>query len=308
MLNPSDTASAMRTLAQGLGNLELLARQLVEGFITGLHKSPYHGFSVEFAQHKAYNPGESLRYVDWKLYGRTDRLYTRQFEEETNLRCMLVLDASASMYFPEPGLDKLRFATLSAACLAYMIHRQRDAVGLTAFSDEVLEQTRIRSTSVHLHGLLASLEGLSKVKSIQSKGTDLPEVLHRLADQLGQRAMVVVLSDMLQPGREEEVFTALQHLRHNRHEVILFHITHGPTEVDLDLPDRDTIFIDAETGHRLEARPSEVKAAYTASVAAWHEQVRQKCIQNRIDLIEADTTRGVGPVLQGYLVKRQKAG
>ena len=287
-------------------NLELMARQLVDGFITGLHKSPYHGFSVEFAEHKAYNPGQSLRHIDWKLYGRTDRLYTRTYEEETNLRCMLLVDASPSMYYPRPGYDKLRFAVIAAACIATIVQRQRDAVGLGIFADTMLEQTRIRSTGAHVFGMFGILQRWVQAEPPTVQPTYVAAILHQVAEQMGQRALVVLFSDMLQPGQEDEVFAALQHLRHNKHEVLLFHTTHASTEMHLSLPDKPLLLIDAETGERMKMQPAELQEAYSKQMATWQHDIVLKCAQNRIDLVDVDVEKGISAVLQAYLAKRAR--
>jgi uncharacterized protein (DUF58 family) len=286
--------------------LELRARGLVEGFITGLHKSPYHGFSVEFAEHKAYNPGESLRHIDWKLYARTDRLYSRRYEEETNLRAVLTIDVSGSMYYPRPGHQKLQFALLASACIAWMLHRQRDAVGLALFDSELREQTRLRSTAQHLQGLFSILEKWGGAPAPASGSTDVASALHTLADTLGQRALVVVFSDMLQTAQSEEVFSSLQHLRHNKHEVLVFHTLFAPLELKLDIPNRPTRLINPEDGQTLDINPSDLRERYQEAVTANRHQLRLKCAANRIDFIETDVEKGVNPILQAYLAKRAR--
>jgi uncharacterized protein (DUF58 family) len=297
--------------ARAYSNLELLARQQVEGFITGLHKSPYHGFSVEFAEHKAYNPGQSLRHIDWKLFGRTDRLYTRTYEEETNLRCQLVIDVSGSMYYPRPAYDKLRFAATAAASLAWMLHRQRDAVGLALASNALLEQTRIKSTMAHLQSIFSMLElrlaaPAPAVEKSNSPTTFLAPALHQLAEQLGQRALVVLFTDALEADNGQALFESLQHLRHNKHEVILFHTVHGQTEDLLNLPDRPTTLVDAETGQTLKLNPYTIRQEYRNATQARLETLRLHCAQNRIDLVEARVELGINPILQAYLAKRAR--
>ena len=287
-------------------NLELRARGLVEGFITGLHKSPYHGFSVEFAEHKIYNPGESLRHVDWKVFGRTDRLYSRRYEEETNLRAVLAVDVSGSMYFPRPGHEKIKFATLAAACLAWMLHRQRDAAGLALFDDALREQTRIRSTAQHVQGLFSILEKYADAPTPPQTRTDVAGPLHILADSLGQRALVVVFSDMLQSDNQEAVFSALQHLRHNKHEVLVFHTLYAPLEMELNLPNRPTRLVDTESGRTLDIDPYQIRQEYKAAITAERHNLRLRCAANRIDFIEADVEQGVNPILQAYLAKRAR--
>lgn len=288
--------------------LELRARGLVEGFITGLHKSPYHGFSVEFAEHKAYNPGDSLRHVDWKLYARTDRLYSRRYEEETNLRAVLALDVSGSMYYPRPGHEKLQFSVLAAACLAWMLHRQRDAVGLACFDTQLRQQTRLRSTAQHVQGLFTLLNQWASAPPPPPGPTDVAAALHTLADSLGQRALVVIFSDMLQTAKADNIMAALQHLRHNKHEVLIFHTLHAPSELLLNVPDRPTRLIDPETGQTLDINPADLRQRYRAAAADGRHQLRLRCAANRIDFIEADVNQGVKPILQAYLAKRARLG
>src|SRR5258708_19042207 len=183
------------------GGLELLARQMVEGFITGLHKSPYHGFSVEFAEHRLYNEGQSTRHIDWKVFARTDRLYTKQYEEETNLRCLIALDCSASMYYPQLGNDKIRFSIYAAAALAHLLSHQRDAIGLALFSDQVDELTTIKSTPAHLDKLFKLLD-----KQLNSqpglKATRIADVLHNLAEKINKRSLVIIFSDMFEGDQQ----------------------------------------------------------------------------------------------------------
>ena len=224
--------------------LVLLAKQLVDGFITGLHKSPYHGFSVEFAEHKLYNEGESTRHIDWKVFGRTDRLYTKRYEEETNLRCHILIDQSASMYYPSKTKDKIKFSILSAASIAHMLIKQRDAVGLTLFSDKVNYQSEQKSTGSHLHRLL---EKMGEVMSEPPhKHTDIASALHEIADKASKRSLIILFTDMFQEKDQESLFTALQHLKHNLNEVIVFHVSDYSTELAFDFADRPSKFVDLE--------------------------------------------------------------
>ena len=216
------------------GNIELLAKQLVEGFITGMHKSPYHGFSVEFAEHRLYNTGESTKYIDWKAYAKTDRLYSKRFEEETNLRCHLVIDNSSSMYYPVENKGKITFSILSAAALAYLLQKQRDAVGVFTFSEKIELQTQIKSTSSHLHKLFISLERMLD-ETPKAKKTAVAPVLHEIAEKIHKRSLVIIFSDFFQNTADsQEIFTALQHLKHNKHEVLIFHVTDVLTELDFE--------------------------------------------------------------------------
>lgn len=294
---------------QDFGNLELLARQVVEGFITGLHKSPFHGFSAEFAEHRQYNTGESVKHIDWKLYGRTDKLFVKRFEEETNLRCQLVLDISSSMYFPENEFNKLLFSVYSAASLMYLLKKQRDAFGLSCFSDKIDVFTPAKSTAVHQKYLFAELEKLMSRKSKHVK-TSVAASLHEIAELLHKRSMVIIFSDMFESAatedRLQEVFSALQHLKYNKHEVILFNVMDSKKELDFDFENRPHHFIDMETGEELKTHPSQVKESYTGAVAHFREILQQRCTQYHIDWVDADINKGFYPVLHSYLIKRNR--
>lgn len=290
-----------------LSHLELLAKQVVEGFITGLHKSPFHGFSVEFAEHRIYNPGESTRHIDWKLYGKTEKLFVKRYEEETNLRCQIVIDDSSSMYFPETGLNKITFSIQCAAALIELLKRQRDAVGLTVFSDTVEVHTPAKSTSVHQKLLYAELEKLLvKYKQENSKKTSTVEALHHVAENIHKRSLVILFSDMFDSriGNENEIFSALQHLRHNMHEVILFHVTDKDKEEEFQFDNRPYRFIDMESGEEVKVHPSEVRDSYISSMNEYRKELLLKCRQYRIEFVEADSKNGFRQVLMPYLVKR----
>lgn len=289
---------------RSFGNIELLARQLVEGFITGLHKSPYHGFSVEFAEHRLYNTGESTRHIDWKVYAKTDRLYTKRYEEETNLRCQLVIDNSSSMYYPEKNKGKITFSIMAAAAVAQLLQKQRDAVGLCTFSEDIEVQTPVKSTSSHLHKLFLLFEGLLKAQP-KMRQTSVASVLHQVAEKIHKRSLVVIFSDMFENQEEkEQIFSALQHLKHNKHEVLLFHVTDHKTELDFDFEERPYEFIDMEKGERLKLQPSQVREAYREHMQAYYHELKIKCGQARIDFIEADINAGFEHILRAYLLKR----
>ena len=286
------------------GNIELLARQLVEGFITGLHKSPYHGFSVEFAEHRLYNNGESTRHIDWKVYAKTDRLYTKRYEEETNLRCQLVVDNSSSMYYPADNKGKITFSTMAAAALAFLLQKQRDAVGLTIFSEDIEQQTPVKSTSSHIHKLMLILEELLQ-ESSQQRSTSVAHVLHQVAEKIHKRSLVVIFSDMFENSDEtESLFSALQHLKHNRHEVLLFHVTDHQTELNFDFEERPYEFVDIESGEKLKLQPSQVRESYQQRMQAYYHDLKIRCGQAKIDFITADISQGFNQVLRNYLVKR----
>jgi len=310
-------ASAAIDLAaiRSFENLELLARQLVDGFITGLHQSPYHGFSVEFSEHRLYNPGESTRHIDWKVFARTDKLFVKRYEEETNLRAHLLLDVSPSMYYPAPGHDKLRFSVLAAAALTTLLQRQRDAVGLVTFGEQVELQTPVRSTTSHRHTLLLTLQQLLE-RPAPAAGTrratahtDVAGVLHTIAQQIPKRSLVIVFSDMLGRGaaEQEAALAALQHLRHQHHEVLLFHVLDRATESDSDFQDRPYIFEDVETGQEIRLQPAQVRAQYQAAMRQFEEDLALRCGQLKIDFVPVDVREPFDKVLYAYLIKRGKA-
>jgi len=285
-------------------NIEFLAKQLVEGFITGLHKSPYHGFSVEFAEHRLYNTGESTRHIDWKVFARTDRLYTKRYEEETNLRCQLVIDNSSSMQYPIATQGKLKFSVLASAALTYLLHKQRDAVGICTYSNQIEIQTLIKSTSTHLNKMFIILENLLKEKPIEKK-TNVAEVLHEIAEKNHKRSLIVIFSDMFDNANQlDEIFKALQHLKHNQHEVLLFHVTDHSTEYNFDFEDRPYEFIDLESGEKLKIQPSQIKDTYRSRIKTFYYDLKLKCGQFKIDFIEADINNDFNDVLNAYLVKR----
>ncbi|MEI6434931.1 MAG: DUF58 domain-containing protein [Bacteroidota bacterium] len=295
-------------------SLEFLARQVVEGFITGLHKSPFHGFSVEFAEHRLYNAGESIRSIDWKLYGRTDRLYTKRYEEETNLRCQIFIDNSSSMYYPviaKPDIDhpnKITFSVYVAAALIYLFKKQRDASGISVFSDTVELHTLTKSNPVHHRYLYSELEKLLvPIPPESRKETQAAEAIHELAERIHKRSLVIIFSDMFDHSpQKEDIFSALQHLKHNKHEVILFHVIDKGREIDFNFEDRPYKFIDIETGEQLRLHPSALRSRYVESVTAYKNELRMRCGQYHIDFIEADINAGFEQALLPYLLKRSR--
>lgn len=304
-----------RQTTEPFASLELFASQVVEGFITGLHKSPFHGFSVEFAEHRQYNEGESVRHVDWKLYGRTDRLYVKKFQEETNLRCHLLIDTSSSMFYPpefrlQGGFNKLGFSVCAAASLATLLVRQRDAVGLRFFSDAEMFASEVKSNTAHLKYLISELEkrlGQSRGKPELKRGSDIVSMLHLAAEQIHKRSLVVLFSDMFDAGNDsDELFDALQHLRYRNNEVILFHVTDRGKEAYLDFPSRHYCLVDMESGKEIRLSPELYRDAYREKYRAYRENLLDRCNRYRIDFVEADIREGFIPVLQAYLVKRQR--
>lgn len=299
---------------QQFGSLEFIARQVVEGFITGLHKSPFHGFSVEFAEHRLYNSGESTKHIDWKLYGRTDKLFVKRYEEETNLRCQIIIDTSSSMFFPVKdnisidNPNKITFSIYAAAAIIGMLKKQRDAVGLSLFSDKVELHTNARSTTAHQKYLFAQLEQLLKpIETEVHKKTFAADSLHEISDNIHKRSLVIIFSDMFDSmASADEVFSALQHLRHNKHEVILFHVVDHAKEVDFDFDNRPYKFIDMESGRELKVNPLEVKDQYISQLRSFKNELKLRCGQYRIDFVEADINKGFKQILLPYLLKREK--
>lgn len=296
---------------QQYSKLELIAKQVVEGFITGLHKSPFHGFSVEFAEHRLYNTGESTRHVDWKLYGRTDKLFLKRYEEETNLRCQLVIDASSSMYFPEidyasDKFNKLKFSIYASAAIMNLMKKQRDAAGLSIFSDKLDVHTPAKSNTVHHKYLIHELENLINKPNVNKK-TFVIKSLHTIAESVHKRSLIILFSDMMEnTGQQEELFSALQHLKHNKHEVILFHTVDKDKEIDFNFENRPYQFIDLESGEEIKLHPNEVKENYVAQIQEQTNQLKLKCGQYGIEFVEIDVNKGFHQVLLTYLIKRKK--
>lgn len=293
---------------QDFGNLELLSQQVVEGFITGLHKSPFHGFSVEFAEHRLYNTGDSVRNVDWKLYGRTDKLFVKRFEEETNLRCHIVLDVSSSMYYPQKDFNKLLFSVYASASLMYLFKKQRDAFGLSFFSDKLELTTAAKSTTAHQKYLFSELEKLMNRKGSGDQ-TDVASALHQIAEQIHKRSLVIIFSDMLEGESAEglnEIFASLQHLKHNKHEIIIFNVLDHKMELSFEFDSRPYHFIDIESGEDLKIHPNNVRESYLEAVNSYHKQLKLKCAQYKIDFVDADIHSGFYQVLHSYLIKRAK--
>ncbi|MGF1925841.1 MAG: DUF58 domain-containing protein [Bacteroidia bacterium] len=290
-------------------NLELLAKQVVEGFITGLHKSPFHGFSVEFAEHRLYNTGDSVKNIDWKLFAKTDKLFSKRYEEETNLRCQFVIDTSSSMFFPDDKYNKLTFSVQSTAALMYLLKKQRDAFGLSLFTDQLTLNTAAKSTNTHQKYLFSELERVLQSPKMNIQ-TNLALALHQIAELIHKRSLVIVFSDLLQTVHDEDqtniLFSALQHLKFNKHEVVIFNVTDKSKEVDFNFANRPYQFIDMETGAVLKAHTSKIKSAYLEEMSNYRQKLTLKCAQYKIDIVDADISAGFDQVLQGYLIKRQR--
>lgn len=282
-----------------LKNMQLRARLIVEGFISGLHRSPYHGFSVEFSDYRPYMPGDEIRHLDWKVYGKTDRYYIKQFEEETNLKSYLLLDISASMGYTSQKVTKLEYAAYLSAALFYLMIEQRDAVGLVSFDQKIRKYFAPRSIKSYLPLILKELE---KIKC--SKLTDVAGTFHEMAERIHRRGLIIVLSDLLDDP--EKVISGLKHFRHKKHEVIVFHIL-DPMEIHFDFK-RNTQFKDMETGEKMSTHPWHIKAEYQKQVKKFIQNYKRQCSLNRIDYILLDTSLNFDRALMEYLIKRKRIG
>ncbi|MBN2667595.1 MAG: DUF58 domain-containing protein [Bacteroidales bacterium] len=289
------------------GRLELLAKQVVEGFITGLHKSPYHGFSVEFVEHRLYNTGESKKHVDWKLYAKTDKLFVKKYEEETNLRCQIVIDTSSSMFFPDVENSKLRFSILAAASLIQLLRKQRDAYGLSLFSSEMEQHYSAKLSLAHHKQMMLELENLWQKKFEKGKrSVATSDILHDLAERIPNRSLVILFSDMFSNDEPEALFSALQHLKFKKHELILFHVTDHDKELMFNFQNKPYKFIDLETEEEIKLNPNQTKAYFTETMADFYGQLKLKCLQYKIDFVEVDIQKPFDELLSAFLLKRQR--
>ncbi len=294
-------------------NLELLAKQVVEGFIIGLHKSPFHGFSVEFAEHRIYNEGESIKNIDWKVYARTEKLFVKRFEEETNLRCQIVIDTSSSMHYPDDAAflkqnkyNKIRFSVVAAAALIHLLKKQRDAFGLSLFNETLEYQSQCKSSTVHQKLLLTELERQLNTPTLNKK-TSSVKALHEIAEAVHKRSLVLLFSDMLDSSESsDELFQAMQHLKYNKHEVILFHVIDKKMELDFEFENRPYLFVDIETGEKLKLQGNQIKDEYQRRANAFKNELKMRCTQFNIDFIEADVNEDFRQILLPFFSKRSK--
>jgi uncharacterized protein (DUF58 family) len=282
-----------------LSTMELRARLVVEGFVTGLHRSPHKGFSVEFAEHRQYMPGDPIKHIDWKVFGKTDRFYIKEYEEETNLRGHVLLDASASMAYSSGGVSKLEYGRYLAAALVYLMLKQQDSVGLLVFDEGVREFIPPRSSATQLHLLLSELD-----RAGPSSSTDIGLVLHDLARRIRRRGLVILISDLLDDPAD--VVPGLKHFRHLRHEVIVFHVL-DPREVDFGF-NMDATFRDMETGETMTTEPFSIRGDYVGAVREWREALRHDCAESRIDYVPVLTSTPYDLALFSYLEKRRRLG
>jgi uncharacterized protein (DUF58 family) len=280
-----------------IGNLELIARSVVEGFITGLHKSPFHGFSVEFSQHRPYMPGDALRFVDWKVYGRTDRYYIKQFEEETNLRSYILLDVSSSMAYQSGKISKWMYASYLASALAYLLLHQRDATGLVLFDDQVRLQMPPRSMGSYLRQMLRQIEQVQL-----GNDTSVGKVLHRIADQFRRRGLIILISDLLDDP--VEIMKGLKHFRHDKHEVLVFHIL-DRQEVEFEF-NGNILFKDLESGERVKTQPFFIREQYRERFRNFLKYYQLQTSKNNIDYQQMFTDEPLNMALTKFLSKRRR--
>ncbi|GAA4268396.1 DUF58 domain-containing protein [Hyunsoonleella aestuarii] len=298
--------------AEGFKNLELLAKQVVEGFIAGMHKSPFHGFSAEFAEHKIYNRGESTRHIDWKLFAKTDKLYTKRYDDETNLRCHIIIDNSSSMHYPKmdnfsiDNLNKIGFSVLAAASLMHILKKQRDAVGLSIYSDSYDYYAPEKGSERHHQMLLNHLSDAVISKPL-NKLTETYKYLHEIAEKIHRRSMIFVFTDMFQTAEDgTKLFEALRHLKYNKHEVILFHVFDKEKELLFDFDNKPKRFIDVETGDYVNLYADNIKESYNQAVVDYFNEIRLKCTQYKIKYVEANINENFNSILTTYMVERQK--
>jgi len=297
-----------------LSKLELVAKQIVNGFITGLHKSPLHGFSVEFAEHRIYNQGESTKNIDWKLYARTEKLFVKRYEEETNLRCRILLDISPSMFYPTiektniDNLNKIHFSIYAAAAIIEILRKQRDAYGIAHVSDKLELISRIKSGEVHARNLYLEMEKILQLEKPKKQSTTiLADSLHQIAEMTHKRSLIIIFSDMFETNADaDKLFSALRHLKHNKHEVLLFHVLDKETEMNFEFSNRPYKFVDLESNEEIKLKPSEFQNSYSEKWNEFYKNLKDKAQQYHIDFIAADIKKGFLPVLQDYLLKRQK--
>lgn len=282
-----------------LNSMSLRARLVVEGYIIGQHRSPYHGFSVEFAEHRSYGPGDEIRHIDWKLFGKTDRLYVKRYEEETNLQAYVLLDTSKSMLYSSGEVSKLNYANSLVASLTYLMINQQDAAGLVQFSDKINTFIPPRSKPSHLNAILTKLDDENV-----DNDTKIEPVLHQMADRIKKRGLVILVSDLL--DEPEEIMNGLKHFRHNNQEVIVFHIL-DRKELEFDFNSR-TRFLDMESGDEILTEPWHIRSSYTELIMKLQNYYKRECRQQLIDYVPIFTDQYLDKGITEYLNKRKKLG
>ena len=301
------------TLNKQMENIEFLARQVVEGFIIGLHKSPFHGFSVEFAEHRLYNVGDNLKHIDWKVYGRVDKLFIKKYEEETNLRCHIIIDNSSSMHYPKLNSNelffknKIGFSVLASAVLMNLLKKQRDAVGLSVYSDTYEYYSPEKGSDRHHRMLLNKLEELLESPK-NSKNTDTITFLHQIAEKIHRRSMIILFTDMFQNGEKEKLFNALQHLKHNKHRVVIFHVYDSKSELHFNYDNSPRKFIDLETNMEINVFADNIQEEYEKKVKEYFQEIALTCAQNKIKYVPVAVSDDFEKVLTTYLIEKQMFG
>jgi uncharacterized protein (DUF58 family) len=289
--------------------IQLLAKQAVEGFIIGLHKSPFHGFSVEFSEHRVYNIGDNLKHIDWKVYGKSDKLFVKKYEEETNLRCQILLDTSGSMHFPEKAkyYNKLQFSAIAAAAIAEILKGQQDACGVTLFDDSISYHSACKSSGMHYNNLMVELNTLLNMPIPRGKSTRTADIIHEIAEKIHRRSLVIIFSDMMDRYSEmEELIQAIQHLKHNKHEVLIFQVMDKAKEVELELSNKPYKFVDLETGESIKMNNLQIKDYYVTQMRKMRQELEIRLGQMSIDLVDADINQPLDQILTAYFLKRNK--
>ena len=296
--------------ARKFGSLELLAKQVVEGFITGLHQSPFHGFSVEFAEHRLYNNGESIKHLDWKLLARTDKMFIKRYEEETNLRCNILIDGSSSMLFPlKQEFNKLSFSIDAAAALIFLMRKQRDAFGLSVFSDKYDFYSPAKSSLTHQRFILSSIEKISenKYNEKEVKSTDITAAVNRLAMTINKRSLVFIFSDFMGFKNFDEFANSIKHLRHNMHEVVIFNVFDNNLENELNLKNKYYNVVDMETGEKVKLHPNQIQEKFKQQRRAYALKLKNMLISQKVEFINANIEDGFDNILLQYLIKRKNS-
>ena len=283
-------------ILSSINNLEFLTKHIVEGFITGLHKSPFHGFSAEFSQHKPYMQGDNIRYIDWKVFARSDRYYIKQFEEETNLRCSILLDISRSMTYGSAGISKLQYASVLAASLAYLMLRQRDATGLVLFDDEIRQSLPVKSIPVYIKEIIQVLD---TIKS--GTDTNITNALHSIADKIKRRGLIIIISDLL--DEPSKVLSGIKHLQYNKHEIVVFHIV-DDMEIDFNFKG-EIIFEDLESNHKIKTDSRYIRQEYLKEFHKQRDFYKSKFYESYVDYNILRTSEPVENGLTQYLLRRQ---
>lgn len=299
--------SNLNTIAQKFPDLAFLSKQVVDGFIIGLHKSPFHGFSVEFAEHRLYNNGDNLKHVDWKLFGKTDKMFSKKYEEETNLRCCIAIDTSASMYFKaENGKSKIQSSVEATACFIELLKRQMDASSIAFFDEQLYFISKTGTSNAHKNELFAHLDNLLK-KPTPNTSTQISSALHELAERLHKRSLVVLFSDMLDDQVEtENLLASIQHLRHNKHEVILFLVGDKHKEWNFDYSNQPLEIIDLESQETIRLQPDNVSTVYAESLHSYLEYLKNQCARMNVEFYMYDINESPIDMLRIYLMKRSK--